>query len=584
MKRSKLLACVALFAVLLIALPSLVGDEIIYEKDGGSIPDNNPSGFTSTITIPFTLNATIADVKITIHDLYHTRVGDLEITLEHEETVVKLADRPPRNVDLDATYIFADGHQTFWDAVMNNKSGMLPGGTYSPSGANNAPQSFASFAGRSTPGQWKLKITDHAGQNIGSYNFWTLQITTDTGQRLTFDNLRDVVDAYTDAEIIRRASIGSIPDNNDNGLYRSFTIDQDASIESMSVTFNGLTHSWAGDLIITLEDDSGRLVELTNRPGSLTGGYKGGPGADTDLNGDYTFSDSGGATFWQAASKNEGGLLDDSVPYRPSGDGDSLETFSTFDQAYGYWVLNISDNRQGDTGQADECELRIQTAPEYLFGFLQNSSDLICIENQWWDGDRYFTVDNDIASAVSEIRLSGVSRETLRRSKLEFSGYICFADNVPNNEYLELGHVRLDIIQLWNDAEAGRIAGAEFYFSGNPSIVPFVVQVPIPIIYDDLPSSQLDIPSDYLDGDDTADFFEVCFSVSLLPDELRGDANDDDVFNNGDIGAFVLGLTDRATYEATYPNVNPDVRLDLNGDGVFNNGDIGLFVELLVGG
>ena len=63
-----------------------------------------------------------------------------------------------------------------------------------------------------------------------------------------------------------------------------------------------------------------------------------------------------------------------------------------------------------------------------------------------------------------------------------------------------------------------------------------------------------------------------------------GDANGDGVFNNADIAAFVMALTNATAYQAMFPDVDPDVVLDMNGDGAFNNGDIASFVAVLTGG
>ena len=61
-----------------------------------------------------------------------------------------------------------------------------------------------------------------------------------------------------------------------------------------------------------------------------------------------------------------------------------------------------------------------------------------------------------------------------------------------------------------------------------------------------------------------------------------GDMNGDNAFNNGDISAFVLALTNPADFAAQYPNVNLIDAGDLNGDGVFNNGDIAAFINALI--
>ena len=64
---------------------------------------------------------------------------------------------------------------------------------------------------------------------------------------------------------------------------------------------------------------------------------------------------------------------------------------------------------------------------------------------------------------------------------------------------------------------------------------------------------------------------------------VLGDANDDGVFSNLDIAAFVLALTNPIAYQAMHSEVDPDVVLDMNGDGGFDNLDIASFVLALTG-
>ena len=71
-----------------------------------------------------------------------------------------------------------------------------------------------------------------------------------------------------------------------------------------------------------------------------------------------------------------------------------------------------------------------------------------------------------------------------------------------------------------------------------------------------------------------------------MPDEcatiLVGDANCDASVNFRDINPFVLALTDRPAWQATYPAC-PLGNIDINGDGSVNFGDINPFVALLTG-
>ncbi|MDX2199572.1 MAG: hypothetical protein SF069_11450 [Phycisphaerae bacterium] len=73
------------------------------------------------------------------------------------------------------------------------------------------------------------------------------------------------------------------------------------------------------------------------------------------------------------------------------------------------------------------------------------------------------------------------------------------------------------------------------------------------------------------------------FWPGILPDgELLGDMNCDGFVTVGDIGGFVLALTNPASYASTYPDCNINLA-DINQDGFVTVGDIGAFVALLTG-
>jgi hypothetical protein len=69
-----------------------------------------------------------------------------------------------------------------------------------------------------------------------------------------------------------------------------------------------------------------------------------------------------------------------------------------------------------------------------------------------------------------------------------------------------------------------------------------------------------------------------------VPDECEGvgDANCNHTVGSDDINAFVMRLSNPATYAATHPN-RPDFNDDINGDGSVNSAGINPFVALMVG-
>jgi hypothetical protein len=63
---------------------------------------------------------------------------------------------------------------------------------------------------------------------------------------------------------------------------------------------------------------------------------------------------------------------------------------------------------------------------------------------------------------------------------------------------------------------------------------------------------------------------------------LRGDLNCDGVAELGDINPYILLLSNRAVWEATYPSCPRD-NGDINGDGTADFGDVNPYVALLSG-
>lgn len=72
------------------------------------------------------------------------------------------------------------------------------------------------------------------------------------------------------------------------------------------------------------------------------------------------------------------------------------------------------------------------------------------------------------------------------------------------------------------------------------------------------------------------------FLATLATAEVVGDLNCDGLLSVGDIGPFVLALTDPAGYAGQFPDCDVQAA-DTNCDGIVSVGDIGPFVRLLAG-
>ncbi|HEY5923510.1 MAG TPA: proprotein convertase P-domain-containing protein [Kofleriaceae bacterium] len=104
-----------------------------------SIPDNSPTGVSNAISVTDT--GEITDVKVTT-DITHTYRGDLKVTLTHGSVTKTIVDGVGGSAD--------DLKQTF---------------------------TVTGFTG-SLSGAWTLKVEDTAGQDVGTLNAWTLEVTT----------------------------------------------------------------------------------------------------------------------------------------------------------------------------------------------------------------------------------------------------------------------------------------------------------------------------------------------------------------------------------------------------------------------
>jgi hypothetical protein len=104
-----------------------------------AIPDNDPAGATSTITVPDSL--TVGTLAVTL-DVTHTYVGDLTITLTHGDVTATLWDRTGgRQQDIAQTF------------------------------------TVDAFHGQDAQGDWILKVVDSAAMDDGTVNTWSLDVT-----------------------------------------------------------------------------------------------------------------------------------------------------------------------------------------------------------------------------------------------------------------------------------------------------------------------------------------------------------------------------------------------------------------------
>lgn len=154
----------------------------------------------------------------------------------------------------------------------------------------------------------------------------------------------------------------TIPDSNPIGTFSDIVVADNFAINDITVSLNSITHSWIGDLIVTLTHiDTNTTVDLFNRVGRPT---TGGVGFSSNLNGSYNFNDAFTGDLWTVAGPG-GGFFD--IPggdYFPTGAGSSakvpmLTTISGLPSS-GTWRLKISDSEIDDVGTLGSWSLNLQ--------------------------------------------------------------------------------------------------------------------------------------------------------------------------------------------------------------------------------
>lgn len=127
-----------------------------------AIPDNNPTGLTSTIN--FTGVGTITDVNVLNLVGTHTYISDLTFTLfSPANTSVVL---------FDGICTTNDNFNLSLDDAATTTIPCPPtgGGTHTPANSLNV------YNGQAAAGNWALKIVDAQAQDIGNLNSWSLNV------------------------------------------------------------------------------------------------------------------------------------------------------------------------------------------------------------------------------------------------------------------------------------------------------------------------------------------------------------------------------------------------------------------------
>jgi subtilisin-like proprotein convertase family protein len=163
---------------------------------------------------------------------------------------------------------------------------------------------------------------------------------------------------------------GAIPDNAPGGpLIVTFAVTEAGPLQLMDLTLTDLTHTWAGDLIVTLTSPNGTVSDIMRRP--VVPPSTSTVGDSSNFGGTYRFIDTGadigvalggGTTAYILPSGDY--MASTRAPATATNSNLMLNAIFAGTPVFGTWTLAISDNAALDTGTLGSATLNISAVPE----------------------------------------------------------------------------------------------------------------------------------------------------------------------------------------------------------------------------
>jgi|GEM_PF-186945 len=188
-----------------------------------AIPDNNAAGIADATSVTEAGVARSISVRV---DITHSYVGDLRLELVAPDgTTALLQNRQDGNArDLKKTYTSAD------------------------------TAALSALIGRELRGSWSLRVSDLAGQDLGTLNSWELLLK------------RSTAPATAQQEV---AAELAIPDADPAGVGSALSFGAEGTVQALTLKAL-IEHPYIGDLQVELVTPAGTRAVLWNRAGGRT--------------------------------------------------------------------------------------------------------------------------------------------------------------------------------------------------------------------------------------------------------------------------------------------------------------------------
>lgn len=183
-------------------------------KPNRDIPDNDQNGVRDVIT--FEDDGAVSSLKVAI-SITHPWIGDLRVTL-----------------------ISPSGAQ----AVLYDRNGAGAVELKATLDVSSAPE-LRSLINQPIKGDWTLWVQDLAASEAGVLDSWIIEIDGQPNNVIEAEDIPAV----------------KIPDNDPAGITRSIAVDTPGIVNNLEVSID-ITHTYIGDLVITLISPKGTGIEL----------------------------------------------------------------------------------------------------------------------------------------------------------------------------------------------------------------------------------------------------------------------------------------------------------------------------------
>jgi subtilisin-like proprotein convertase family protein len=184
-----------------------------------AIPDRDPAGIVSQVFVPD--GGRIRMIKVHL-DIEHTYIGDL---------VVRITGPVGTRADL---HVRAGG--SAHDLIATYDQVSAPG--------------LGAFLGTDIKGTWILSVADHARADVGRLRRWTLEAEVQSDSVRRFESSPGI----------------AIPDNDPIGIQDGVQVSGIGKVDEIAVEID-ITHTWIGDLNVSVRNPAGVEVALHEREG-----------------------------------------------------------------------------------------------------------------------------------------------------------------------------------------------------------------------------------------------------------------------------------------------------------------------------